>query len=54
MKGYRRVNGMENHLINMFKELIPSYMTAVNDILNGDVDGEDEVRVFERVYERVY
>jgi len=36
-------NGTENHLTAMFKELIPSYMGAVNDILNADIDGEDEV-----------
>ena len=37
-------NGTENHLTAMFKELVPAYMSAVNDILHADIDGEDEVR----------
>ena len=36
-------NGTENHLTAMFKELVPSYMQAVNDILTAEIDGEDEV-----------
>ena len=36
-------NGLENQLTAMFKELVPSYMRAVSDILAADIDGEDEV-----------